>query len=88
MDTVTIVIQLTKTTQLTFIKPFSESTNFVIEKYKKSYLLKGNTKEFRNNLKKFGRWNRYLEAWVFGSKRKNDLINLFPNAKIVEIEVN
>lgn len=80
----TIVVNLTKTSQLTFTKPFSENKGFTIEKYKKSFLLKGNTRKFKNDLKKFGRWNPTLKAWVFGSKRKNDLINLFPNAKIVE----
>ena len=81
---VTIVIHLTKTSQLTFLRPFSTSDKFTIEKYKRSYLLKGDTKPFRNNLKQFGRWNPTLKSWVFGSKRKNDLINLFPNAEVKE----
>ena len=80
----TIIVQLTKTSQLTFTKPLSTSDKFTIEKYKRSYLLKGDTKLFRKKLKLFGRWNPTLKAWVFGSKRKNDLINLFPNAEVKE----
>lgn len=40
------------------------STGITIEPYKKSFLIKGDTKPLSERLKAFASWNRSLDAWV------------------------
>lgn len=50
-----------------------------LEDYKNSYLVKGNTKPHKDEIKIFANWNGKLSAWVLPKKSHDEFVEKFKN---------
>ena len=50
-----------------------------LEEYKNSYLVKGNTKPHKDEIKIFAKWNGSLSAWVLPKKSHSEFVEEFKN---------
>lgn len=48
-----------------------------LEEYKNSYLIKGNTKPYKDEIKALASWNGKLAAWVLPKKKHDEFIEKF-----------
>ena len=54
-------------------------SGITVEKYNRSYLVKGETKPIKDQLKLFASWNKTLNAWVVPQKKIDRLKAEFPD---------
>lgn len=55
-----------------------------VEKYKAAYLIKGDTKPVKEDLKAFGaRWNQSLSGWIIPPAKLEDLRALIPGVELI-----
>ncbi len=60
------------------------SLSLTAEYYKRSILVKGNTHEYKDQLRKVGNWNKGLFGWVIPKSKEKELKNLLPGLLIKE----